>query len=163
MAEQGLMTGTGVTTFSPDETTTRGMVATILYRLAGSPEEEDLSFADVAAGQWYSAGVSWAVVHGVMEGNGQTFGPEEVVTREQLVVLAYRYAQLQGYDVAAAENALADYPDGDTVSDWAAQAMAWAVENALITGTTATTLSPQNQASRAQVAAILMRFLQAQA
>ncbi len=160
MAEQGLMTGTSGTTFSPDETTTRGMVATILYRMAGSPEGEGFSFADVAAGQWYAAGVSWAAETGVMEGDGNRFAPEEVVTREQLVVLAYRYAQLQGCDVTVSENGLGAYADGDTVSDWAAEAMTWAVEQGVLNGKDGGLLAPQDQLTRAEAAQILTNLAQ---
>lgn len=161
VAEQGLMTGTGSTTFSPGETTTRGMVATILYRLAGSPEGEDLSFADVAAGQWYTAGVSWAAANGVMEGDGSRFAPEEVITREQMAVLAYRYAQLQGCDVAAAGDSLSAYADGDSVSDWAAEAMAWAVDAGVLSGKDGSLLDPQGQLTRAEAAQILSNLVQA--
>ena len=160
MAGQGLMTGTSGTAFSPDETTTRGMVATILYRLAGAPEGEELAFADVAAGQWYTAGVSWAAANGVMEGDGSRFAPEEVVTREQMVALAYRYAQLQGYDAAADSGSLSAYADGDSVSDWAAEAMAWAVDAGVLNGKDGGRLDPQGQLTRAEAAQILTNLIQ---
>ncbi len=157
--EAGLMTGTGSTTFSPDIHTTRAMVATILYRVAGSPalEEENLGYpyADVVADSWYGPAVYWARLHQVVNGVGNNlFDPHSPVTREQLVTMLYRYA---GQPAVTGDTSA--FTDSDDVSDWAADAMAWAIESGIIAGMGNNTLAPQGFATRAQVATIFMRFL----
>ena len=161
VTEQGLMTGTGGNAFSPDGTTSRGMAAAILYRLAGSPDTEEGSFSDVAAGQWYSAGVSWAAETGVMEGYGDgTFGPEDALTREQLAALICRYVQFQGCDTTAGGTDLSAFTDGDDVSGWALPAMIWAVESGVLSGKDGGRLDPQGQVTRAETAQILTNLAQ---
>ena len=159
--EAGLMTGTGSTTFSPDIHTTRAMVATILYRIAGSPalEDENLGYpyADVVADSWYGPAVYWARLHQVVNGVGNNlFDPHSPVTREQLVTMLYRYA---GQPAVTGDTSA--FTDSDDVSDWAADAMAWAIESGIIAGMGNNTLAPQGFATRAQVATILMRYLAA--
>lgn len=159
--EQGLMGGTGEGRFSPDLTTSRAMIVTILYRLEGSPAVSGgASFADVTAGQWYSDGVAWASANGIVTGysNG-SFGPDDTITREQMAAILYRYARYKGYDLSA-QAALDGYADAAQVSAYAADAMKWAVGSGLITGTSGTTLSPDGSATRAQAAVILARFCQ---
>ena len=159
--EQGLMGGTGEGRFSPDLTTSRAMIVTILYRLEGSPAVSGgASFADVTAGQWYSDGVAWASANGIVTGysNG-SFGPDDTITREQMAAILYRYARYKGYDLSA-QAALDGYADAAQVSAYAADAMKWAVGSGLITGTSGTTLSPAGSATRAQAAVILARFCQ---
>ncbi|MBM6665676.1 S-layer homology domain-containing protein [Flavonifractor plautii] len=159
--EQGLMGGTGEGRFSPDLTTSRAMIVTILYRLEGSPAVSGgASFADVTAGQWYSDGVAWASANGIVTGysNG-SFGPDDTITREQMAAILYRHARYKGYDLSA-QAALDGYADAAQVSAYAADAMKWAVGSGLITGTSGTTLSPAGSATRAQAAVILARFCQ---
>ncbi len=159
--EQGLMGGTGEGRFSPDLTTSRAMIVTILYRLEGSPAVTgSASFADVASGQWYSDGVAWASANGIVTGysNG-SFGPDDTITREQMAAILYRYARYKGYDLSAQAD-LDGYSDAAQVSAYAADAMEWAVGSGLITGTSGTTLSPAGSATRAQAAVILARFCQ---
>lgn len=161
MTEQGLMSGTTQSTFSPDSTTSRSMIATILYRLAGSPTGAEASFSDVADGQWYTDGVRWAAQSGVTAGYGDgTFGPNDSITREQLAVFLYQFAQLQGMDTTQTSGSLTGYTDADAVSDWAAEAMSWAVEHSLLSGKDGGRLDPQGAATRAEAAQILMNFCQ---
>ena len=160
--ENGLMAGTSPTTFAPHATTSRSMIVTILYRLAGSPDisNENLGYpyADVDAASWYGTAVYWARLTGIAGGYGNgSFGPADTITREQLAVMLYRFAQEQGYDVTASAD-LSGYADADQISGYAAEALAWANAEGLINGTSTTTLAPQGSATRAQTAAMLMRF-----
>ncbi|WP_294701788.1 S-layer homology domain-containing protein [uncultured Flavonifractor sp.] len=159
--EKGLFTGTSATTFAPNMELTRSMLVTVLYRLAGSPEvSQSENFSDVQADSWYEDAVTWAAANGVVAGyGGGVFGPDDDITREQLAVILYRYAQLTEQNVDT-ETDLTAYSDAGEVSDFAREAMVWAVENGLISGTSATTLSPKGTATRAQVAVILMRYLE---
>lgn len=162
--EQGLMGGTGSGRFSPDLTTSRAMIVTILYRLEGSPAVSGgATFADVSSGQWYSDGVAWASANGIVTGyaNG-SFGPNDTITREQMAAILYRYARYKGYDVSARAQ-LSRYSDAGQVAAYAAESMSWAVGSGLITGTSGTTLSPAGSATRAQAAVILARFCQSAA
>lgn len=156
--KRGLMAGTGDNLFSPNVTTSRGMIVTILYRLDGSPSASSAGFTDVASGQWYTDAVNWAAANDIVAGYGNSlFGPNDTVTREQMAVILYRYAQYKGYDTSAS-NSLNGYTDVGGVSSWALTAMQWANAEGLINGTSGTTLSPTNGATRAEVAQILMRF-----
>lgn len=156
--KRGLMAGTGDNLFSPNVTTSRGMIVTILYRLDGSPSASSAGFTDVASGQWYTDAVNWAAANDIVAGYGNgLFGPNDTVTREQMAVILYRYAQYKGYDTSAS-NSLNGYTDVGGVSSWALTAMQWANAEGLINGTSGTTLSPTNGATRAEVAQILMRF-----
>ena len=157
--ENDMMAGTSDITFSPNQTTTRGMIVTILYRLEGEPTVTGTTaFTDVTADQYYANAVAWAVQNGIVAGSdATTFAPNNAITREQMAAILYRYAQFKGYDVSAKAD-LSTYIDAADVSAYATDAMAWASQTGLITGTSATTLSPAGQATRAQVATILMRF-----
>lgn len=156
----GLMNGTSPTAFSPNQTTTRAMIVTILYRYEGSPAAGASSFRDVAAGQYYAAPVAWAAQNGVVTGYSPTqFGPNDTITREQMAAILYRYAQYKGYDVSGRAD-LSAYSDGNRVSAYARDAMAWANQAGLINGVDARTLQPGGSATRAQVATILTRFCQ---
>ncbi len=159
VCEKGLMNGTSETAFSPNQTTTRSMIVTMLYRLENEPAiTGTTAFADVAADQYYANAVAWAAQNGIVSGvDGTTFAPNNAITREQMAAILYRYAQFKGYDVSAKAD-LSTYADAASVGTYAADAMAWANGAELITGTSATALSPAGQATRAQVAAILMRF-----
>lgn len=145
--ENGLMNGTSANEFSPNANTTRGMIVTILARLDGV----DTS----GSSPWYAAGRTWAMNNGISDGTNM----EGKITREQLAAMLYRYAKLKGYDVSASAD-ISAYTDASSVSSWATDAMRWAVGAGLINGRTATTLAPQGNATRAEVAAILMRFAQ---
>ncbi|MCI8538899.1 MAG: S-layer homology domain-containing protein [Oscillospiraceae bacterium] len=156
--QRGMMSGTTPSTFSPDTTTTRGMIVTVLHRLEGTPAAVPSSFPDVPDGEYYSAGVAWAAANGIVLGyDTGLFGPYREITREQLAAILYRYAQSKGYDTSA-WGSLAQFTDGASVSDYAVEAMSWAVGSGLISGMGDNILAPGGSATRAQVAAILMRF-----
>ena len=160
--ENGLMRGVSGGKFLPDGITTRAQLVTILWRLEGGPETNGaVRFGDVAGGAWYTQAVRWAAGCGVVKGydNG-CFGPDDAVTREQMAAILYRYAQHKGYDVSAGKDTnILSFNDAFAVSEYAIPAMQWAVGTGVINGTTASTLSPRGDASRAQAANILYRFL----
>lgn len=154
--EKALMEGTSSTTFSPNVDTTRAMIATLLWRMEGSPAPTDgTDFPDVRDDQWYTDAVRWATSAGVVKGydNG-SFGPGDTITREQLALILYRYAEAN-----EAKGDLTAFIDGDSVSDWAVEAMGWAVGQGIMTGKSGKRLDPQGTATRAEVAAVLQRFL----
>lgn len=156
--EKGMMNGTGSTTFDPNGTTSRGMIVTILHRLEGTPSAAGTAFTDVPAGQWYTDAVAWASANNIVGGYGDgTFGPNDPITREQMAAILYRYARYKGYDVSQSAD-LSKYTDAGQVSSYAKPALSWANAEGLINGVTQTTLVPQGNATRAQVATILMRF-----
>ena len=156
--ETGLMDGVGDSLFAPNSETTRAQLVTILYRLAGQPAVSgDLPFTDVENGTWYTDAVAWAAENGIVNGTTDTtFAPGDDITREQLVTVLYRYAESKGYDVSASAD-LSGYPDAGQVQDYAQPAMAWAVAEGIVEGVDGT-LNPAGNASRAQIATILMRF-----
>ena len=156
VTEKGLMNGVTADSFAPNATTTRGMIVTILYRLENEPAAGKCSFTDVTAGQWYTDAVAWAAA-GIVNGYGDTFGPNDAITREQMAAILYRYASYKGYNVSAQAD-LSGYTDAGRTSAYAVEAMRWANAEELITGVTASTLVPGGSAIRAQAAAILMRF-----
>ena len=155
-----LFSGMTETTFAPDTGMTRGMLAQVLYNLEGSPDADaDTGFADVAADAWYAEAVSWAADAGIVSGMTETaFAPTASITREQLAVMLYRYAASQGCDMSTSDASLSGYSDTAAIHAYALTAMQWASENGLVTGMTDTTLAPQGNATRAQVATILMRL-----
>lgn len=159
--ENDLMNGTDGSLFSPESTTTRAQVVTVLYRLAGQPAADwENPFWDVPASAWFHDAVTWAWENDITGGVSSThFGAGNAVTREQLATFLYRYAQDQGYDTSARAD-LSGYSDAGLVSSYATEALSWANATVLITGTTGTTLSPKGSATRAQVATILSRFCQ---
>lgn len=159
--ENDLMNGTDGSLFSPESTTTRAQVVTVLYRLAGQPAADwENPFWDVPASAWFHDAVTWAWENDITGGVSSThFGAGNAVTREQLATFLYRYAQDQGYDTSARAD-LSGYSDAGLVSSYATEALSWANATGLITGTTGTTLSPKGSAARAQVATILSRFCQ---
>ena len=159
--DNGLMDGVGDGQFAPNATTNRAMVVTILYRLAGEPDVSgDLGFTDVAAGLWYTDAVTWAAQKGIVNGISETeFAPSGDLTREQLATVLYRYAESMGYDVSASVG-LSGFPDAGDIQSYATQALSWAVAEGLLQGFEDDTLRPQGNATRAQIATILMRFCQ---
>lgn len=147
VCDNGLMNGTSANEFNPNANTTRSMIVTILARMEG---------VNTSGGAtWYAAGRAWAMGAGISDGTNMT----GKITREQLAAMLYRYAKLKGYDVSASAD-ISGYTDASGVSSWATDAMRWAVSAGLINGRTATTLAPQGNATRAEVASILMRFMQ---
>lgn len=155
---QGLMMGTAEDTFAPELAATRGMVVSILHRLAGSPTVSAEVFEDVTADDWYGQAVAWAASEGIASGtSAETFSPNAAVTREQLAALLCNFAAQQGVDTTACSD-LSNFDDAAAVSDWAQDAVSWAHAEDLLAGTSATTLSPQGEATRAQLAAMLVRF-----
>ncbi len=156
-----LFSGTSPTTFSPEETMTRAMLVTVLYRLHGSPEiSASSAFSDVAdPNAYYYAPVVWASSCGIVGGYGDgRFGPDDDITREQIAVILYRYHTYLGLSGSADESLLQRFSDSGEISDWARQALAWCVGKRIINGTTAGELLPTENATRAQVATIFMNF-----
>ncbi len=164
--EKGLMSGISATTFAPYANATRNQIAVIFYRMEGSPAVEGKnSFTDVAYGPgtaWFYDAVTWAQQKGIMGGfGGGKFGPDEQVTREQLASIFYRYAQVKGYDVTNI-GSLDSFTDRENVSDWAQEAMKWAVSSGIINGGENNLLDPKGTATRAEIAAMLHRFIEKQ-
>ena len=155
----GWFSGTSETTFSPYLSTTRGMIATVLWRMENQPTGTAASiFEDVANGAYYADGVNWAQANSIVGGYGNgKFGPEDNITREQMAAILYRYAQLKGYDVSKTAS-LDSFTDASATADYAKAPMAWAVANGLISGKGNGLLDPRGNATRAEVAAILTRF-----
>ena len=160
--ENSLMGGVGDSLFAPNSETTRAQLVTILYRLAGEPEPGgDSGFADVETGTWYTDAVAWAAENGIVNGTTDTtFAPGEDITREQLAAILYRYAACQGYDVSQRAD-LSGFGDASSISGYAQEALSWAHAQGLVLGFEDGSLRPQGTASRAQIAAVLMRFLAA--
>lgn len=155
-----LMNGTSATTFAPLTTTSRSMVVTVLWRLAGSPQcDAAPAFPDVASGSWYTDAVAWASENGIVTGySSGSFGPDDIVTREQLATILYRYVQHTGGGFQGAWAFPLDYADAAQVSDWAYEAMCWCTMKGIISGVGGNRLNPQGSATRAEVAQILMNF-----
>ena len=159
--ENGLMLGTSKTLFSPHGTATRGMMATVLWRMEGSPAPKGKnSFTDVEAGKWYADAITWTAENGIFAGYGKDkFGPDDPITREQLAAIFYRYADYKGYDLTVKGN-LDKFKDSDKITDYAKTAMQWAVGSGLVKGKSGNLLDPQGTATRAEIAAMLHRFIE---
>ena len=158
--ESGMMNGTGGSSFQPNAMLSRSMIATILWRLEGSPDGNPVRFTDVSDGQWYTEGVNWAAANDLVNGYGNsTFGPKDDITREQMAAILYRYAQFKGYDCTV-QGDLSRFADGGQTSDWARDAVVWAVDKGLLTGKGGGLLDPKGTATRVEVATILMRFVE---
>ena len=159
--KNGLMLGTSKTLFSPHGTVTRGMMATILWRMEGSlaPKDEN-SFTDVEAGRWYADAITWTTENGIFAGYSKDkFGPDDPITREQLTAIFYRYADYKGYKLTITGN-LDKFEDADKITDYAKMVMQWAVGNGLIKGKSENLLDPQGTATRAEISAMLHRFIE---
>ena len=158
--EKGLLTGISDTEFAPNEPMTRGMIVTVLYRMEERPEVNgDAVFADVNLSKYYAKGIEWAASENIVSGytNGN-FGPEDSITREQLAKILYRYAEYKGYDVTASKE-LTGFSDASKVASYAEKYMKWAVAEELIQGSNGK-LNPKGNATRAEIAAILKRFVE---
>ncbi len=159
-AEQGLFTGVSANEFAPYDPMTRAMLVTVLHRLDGADASGTNSFTDVLNGKWYTNAIAWASANGIVEGlRGNRFAPNAPITREQLAAILFRYAKACGYDVSARAE-LTAYADAAQVSTWAGDAMRWAVAAGLISGRSGAQLAPKGEATRAEVAVILMNFVQ---
>ena len=157
--DNGLMTGVSDTAFAPEATTTRAMIVSMLARMENVTSAADAGFADVTASDWYATAVNWAAANGIVNGiSADTFAPNDPITREQLAAMLMNYAQWKGQDTSARTD-LSGYSDAP--STWASEAVQWAVAEGLLNGVTDDQLQPQGQATRAQVAAIMQRFLEA--
>lgn len=156
--ERGLMNGTSQTTFSPEETTTRAMLLTILYRMDGKKSvETDISFPDVAPDAWYAEAAAWGAYHGIVLGfEDGSFRPEEIITREQAALILLRYANYREFDVSASAD-LTAFGDTGQISPWAEEALTWAVGCGIFLGSGGL-LEPLEGTTRAQIAAIACRF-----
>ena len=159
--ENGLMLGTSKTLFSPHGTAMRGMMATILWRMEGSPVPKGKnSFTDVEAGKWYADAITWTTENGIFAGYGKDkFCPDDPITREQLAAIFYRYADYKGYDLTV-KGDLDKFKDADKITDYAKTAMQWAVGSGLVNGKSGNLLDPQGTATRAEIAAMLHRFIE---
>lgn len=156
--DKGWMSGVSGTSFAPNDNTTRGMIVTVLHRMENEPDAEKSGFTDVAEGKYYFDAVNWAASQEVVAGYGNDlFGPEDQITREQMVAVLYRYAAKKGYDVTARAD-LSVFTDADQISVYAREAMSWANAMGLVVGTSETTLSPTDKVTRAQMAMLLTRF-----
>ena len=155
------MNGVGDGRFAPDSSATRAMAVTMLWRMENGPESGyDMRFRDVAAGQWYTEAIRWAAEKEIVRGySAERFGPEDRLTREQLVTILERYAKYRGMDVSTGEAShLTGFTDAAQISDWALKAFRWAVNAGIINGVGGSRLSPAAVATRAQIGAMLMRF-----
>ena len=159
--ENGLMDGIENNQFAPEHTTTRAQLVTILHRLEGQPAVTGESgFTDVEADTWYTDAVVWAAANGIVNGVSDTrFAPGDEITRQQMAAILYRYAEAKGYDVTASAD-LSGHPDAETIQAYAQIPMAWACAQGLLQGFEDDTLRPAGNATRAQIATILMRFCQ---
>ena len=158
---KGLFAGTSPTTFHPDQAMNRAMLVTVLYRMEKEPtaEGDGKRFADVPAGAYYAKAVAWASAKGIVAGYSDTqFGPEDTITREQLAVILNRYTTYKGYNTSKSAD-LAAFQDADQISEWARVPVQWANAMKLLNGRTSTTLAPKGSATRAEVAKILVTFL----
>jgi uncharacterized repeat protein (TIGR02543 family) len=162
VSEKGLMIGTSSNVFSPNGGMTRGMFVTALYRLSGDTVSYSVSFSDVPSGEWYAPSIAWAAQNGIAGGVGDNkFAPDTGITHEQLAVILYNYAKYKGYDVSVGEDTnILSYKDARSVSEYAYSALQWACGAGIIDGDDNGYLNPRNSASRAEVAAMLQRFVE---
>ena len=159
--EKGIMTGVSGTSFAPNAPTSRAMIVTMLWRMEGEPVVNyAMAFADVPADTWYTEAVRWAASNQIVSGySAKAFGPADHVSREQLAAILFRFAQFKNMDVSVGKDTnILSYDDAASVSGWAMEAMQWACGAGIINGKTADTLAPKSNASRAEVATMLMRF-----
>ncbi len=165
VSENGIFNGMTEDTFVPGSELTRAMLVTVLYRIEGSPRlESDSIFSDVDLDDWFGVPVIWAAENGIVNGVSDTeFAPNNAITREQIATIMFRYAKAKGYDTTQGGMAVREYEDYETISSWAREAMQWAVNSKLINGKTETTVNPLDNATRAEAATIIMRFLDANA
>ena len=158
--DRGLMIGTAEDVFSPDASTTRAMIVTILHRAEGKPAAKGGNYKDVPDGQWYSEAVNWATDKEIVNGyGGGMFGPNDPITREQMAAILFRYSGFKEYDVRRRAD-LSEFADRGQISPYAEEPLEWAKAAGLIKGVTKDILDPKGEATRAQVATIFWRYLQ---
>ena len=159
--DNGLMSGVSDTAFEPNANTTRGMIVTVMYRLENEPNVNiDNSFKDVKSSDYYGNAIYWAKQNNIVTGyNSTTFAPNDNITREQMTAILYRYASYKGYSVDKTSD-LSEFTDVSNINDYALKPVKWAVASNLISGMGDSTISPLGNASRAQIATILMRFIE---
>ncbi|WMJ77506.1 S-layer homology domain-containing protein [Sedimentibacter sp. MB35-C1] len=162
VTNEGLMSGMGNDEFGPYINTDRGMIVTILWRLEGQPEaSSDASFSDVTEGKYYEDAVNWGVENDIVKGYGNgNFGPTDTITREQMAAILYRYSQFKGYDTTQGGMAVQKFSDYDMISDWALESVTWSVNAKLMSGKDNNVIDARGEATRAEVATILMHFCQ---
>ena len=159
MSDKKLLKGISETEFAPNNKLTRAMFVTILYRAENEPQADGALFADVESGSWYAKAVAWANTNGIVSGISETeFAPDTEITREQMAAIMYRYAKYKGNEVSAADEELL-FDDAKSISEYAREAISWAVKNGIFTGKTEKTINPTDTATRAEAASVLMRFL----
>ncbi len=159
VSDRNLMSGVSADAFEPNGQITRAQFITVLYRLDGMPKTKASNFSDVPKGSWYEAAVSWATAKGIASGvSKKEFAPNQVINREQLTTILYRYAKYKKKTVTADDDILLGFVDNNTVSSYAKDSVGWAIQNGIISGTDSIHISPFAEASRAQVAVILQRF-----
>ena len=158
--ENGLMTGISSTQFAPNNTLTRAMVVQTLYAMANKPAVSGSeNFTDVSSGDWFADAVTWASANGIVSGyNATQFAPNDPLTREQLALILYGYAQMRGYNTTQSGTSIQEFTDYGSISAWALEAMDWAVNAGLLSGKGNGVLDPTGTATRAEVAQILMNF-----
>lgn len=158
--DKGMIQGVSETSFAPTALTTRGAIVTMLHRLEAEPAVAPAAFRDISDGLWYANSVAWAAASGIVNGyEDNSFRPDDPITREQMATILYRYATMKGLDVTA-QTDLSAFADAGQVSPYAVQAMAWANARGIVTGKGGGILDPKGQATRAEVAAMLMRYLE---
>lgn len=158
-SENGIMNGVSADSFNPDGDITRSMFVTVLYRIAGQPASAKSAFTDIVSGSWYEAAVNWASANGIVNGtSATTFAPDTVITREQMATIIYRFASYKKYDLTTSQTRI--FADGAEIADYAREAMNWAADKGLITGSGDGTVTPKANASRAQAATILQRMVE---
>lgn len=160
VTEKGLMSGTSDKEFAPNLSTTRGIIVTTLWRLEGQPSAKaKANFTDVAEGEYYAEAVAWAAENNIVGGFGNgIFGPNDVITREQLASILYRYSKFKGYDTTQGGMSVCEFSDYSQLSNWAGESASWAVNAGLISGIGNSQLEPKVKATRGQVASILMHY-----
>ena len=156
------MNGVDADKIQPEATLTRGMFATILHRVEKTPAiDGGIAFGDILDGEWYADAVAWANANGIVKGITETeFAPNNNITREQIATIIYRYCQFKGIDVTTGEVILANYDDFGAVSDYAVEAIKYAVGSGLMKGRTDRTLNPRENVTRAEAATLIMRFVE---
>ena len=162
VTNNNLMNGIGDNKFSPSSNMTRGMIVTVLYRMSESSYNGKSTFVDVKESEYYSSAVAWAAENEIVNGIGDNkFAPNEEITREQLIVILYRYAKVMKVDVSVGESTnILSYDDFNEIAEYSISAFQWGCGEGIISGRTSTTLSPKGNASRAEVATMLMRFME---
>ncbi len=156
---KGLMQGTGAETFSPDMKTTRGMIVTILYRMEDTRLRKTADFPDVQQGKYYADAIDWADDAGIVEGydSGFAVGPDDLITREEMAVIFYRYINYKGYS-RGSQGDISAFGDCSSAASYAIEGLNWAAGNGLLQGVGNNLLAPKGQTTRAEVAALIMRF-----